>query len=120
MSYSIDKKNIFPYTKEDLKSFSVYLYEWIDNLHFTHSLIDYVDNHAEIEQIAKQMFLAAGWYGDGEIKFMWLPPFTLPNNIRQKTTNGITILHVKQQEDGLSWLLSPIALDFLDAFETKI
>ncbi|MBX3163056.1 MAG: hypothetical protein KF900_01130 [Bacteroidetes bacterium] len=117
MSYTINKKDIFPYTKEDLKSFSVYLYEWVDNLHFTLSLKDCIDNYSDIEKTAEQIFLNAGWHGDGEIKFMWLPPFTLPNDIKHKTTHGITILHVKQKEDGLSWLLSPIPLDFLDEFK---
>ncbi len=119
MIYNVDKKDIFPYNKDDIKSFSVYIYEWIDNLHFTHSLKDFTEDFNEIEQTAKQMFLEAGWHGDGEIKFMWLPPFALPFDIGHKTTKGITILHVKQKEDGISWLLSPIALDFLDAFNTN-
>lgn len=120
MSFSIDIKNIFPYTLEDLDSFSVYMYEWIDNLNFTIAPEHCLDNYLEYQEIVKSKFIEAGWDGNGEIEFMWLPPFTLPDNIRHEATMGITIYHVKQTEDGLSFLLSPIPLDFYDAFKTSI
>jgi len=56
------------------------------------------------------MFLDAGWAGDGRIELMWIPPFMLEGRQIAAFTLGVTIWHVKQFEDGTSWLLSPIEL----------
>ncbi|MEC5146973.1 DUF2528 domain-containing protein [Chitinophaga sp. 212800010-3] len=85
-------------------------YEWIDNLNFTINPEDCLKNADEYISIAKEMFLNAGWEGDGEIELMWIPPFMLPDMQTAEFTVGVTIWHVKQIEDGISWLLSPIKL----------
>lgn len=51
-----------------------------------------------------------GWAGDGEVRLMWVPPFMLNNQDGLNPYMGVTVWHVKQEEDGLSWILSPIEL----------
>lgn len=107
MAYSIKKQEIIKYLPEHLKTFKVESYEWIDNLNFTLKPSECLSNYEDYIQIAKKMFLDAGWYGDGEIKLMWIPPFALKNQ-NSDSRFGLTIWHVKQEEDGISWILSPI------------
>jgi hypothetical protein len=105
-----DRKNIIKYPPEMLKSFEVCDYEWIDNLNFTIDPKECLDNFEEYVKIAKERFLEAGWDGDGEIELMWIPPFMFKGVRTEKFTVGVTIWHVKQKEDGFSWLLSPMKL----------
>jgi hypothetical protein len=72
-----------------------------------------VANPEEYIAIIKERFLEIGWYGDGEIRLMWIPPFMLNEKFQQDgkyKTYGVTIWYVKQKEDGLSWLLFPKGL----------
>lgn len=112
MSFSISKDRVVPYGPEELRNFRVYGFEWIDNLHF---LIDpqmFLGSRAEAyEEIAKERFLEAGWAGDGKIQLLWLPPFTFPLNL-DVAPEGVILWHVKQEEDGVSFLLAPLALPF--------
>ena len=41
---------------------------------------------------------------------MWIPPFMFKGVRTKEFTVGVTIWHVKQREDGFSWILSPIQL----------
>jgi hypothetical protein len=45
-------------------------------------------------------FKKAGWEGDGSIEALWIPPFMFAN----PDTMGIHIWHVKQSNNGTSWL----------------
>jgi hypothetical protein len=112
MAFSILKKEIINYPPENLRGFKVNMYEWIDNLNFTINPIDCLDNPEDYLVIAKEMFLKSGWNGDGEIQLMWIPPFLLERNSSNEPdfTNGLVFWHVKQQEDGISWILSSIDL----------
>lgn len=110
MSTQRDKKKIINYPPETLRSFKVIMYEWIDNLNFTIPPEECLINADDYINIAKEMFLEAGWDGDGEIELMWIPPFMFSGDRTAEFTVGVTIWHVKQLEDGLSWLLTPIAL----------
>lgn len=108
MAYSVAKHEMIDYPPETLRDFDVRAYEWIDNLHFTLAPDDCLDNAAPYVETAGQLFLAAGWAGDGDIGLMWIPPFCLPCDETQWLyTKGIVIWHVKQEEDGTSWLLLP-------------
>jgi len=51
-------------------------------------------------------FLDAGWEGDGEIGMIWIPPFSLTTDHH---SNGAYIWHVKQSNNGVSWLMSETA-----------
>ncbi len=112
MNSKRDKGKIITYPPETLRTFNVEAYEWIDNLNFTISPEACLENADEYINIAKEIFLDAGWDGDGEIELMWIPPFMLHGMVTKDITHGITIWHVKQEEDGISWLLSPIKLPY--------
>lgn len=112
MSYTIPVENVIAYEPEALRDFFVYGFEWIDNLHFLQSPTRYVG--ARVPQyglFAKERFSKCGWDGDGEINVLWLPPFVFPLEL-EIPPEGIIVWHVKQVEDGVSYLLSPIALPF--------
>ncbi|ACU59036.1 hypothetical protein [Chitinophaga pinensis] len=112
MNSQRDKTKIINYPPETLRTFHVNAYEWIDNLNFTISPEECLENAEEYVNIAKEIFLDAGWDGDGKIELMWTPPFLLHNMLTEELTKGLTIWHVKQREDGISWLLSPIQLPY--------
>lgn len=111
MSFTIDKTKVITYPPSALRGFHVYGYEWIDNLNFVRPLREFIADPDEYVQIAKARFLAAGWHGDGRIGLLWLPPFVFPKEV---SPEGIVVWHVKQVEDGTSWLLSPIPLPFAE------
>jgi hypothetical protein len=106
--YTIPKNRIIDYPPELLKTFYAFPYEWIDNLHFGRKVEECVDNPEEYLKIAKEIFLEAGWAGDGQIQLMWIPPFMFDGIPAGHFTKGITIWHVKQENDGTSWIISPI------------
>jgi hypothetical protein len=56
----------------------------------------------EIETVSK-LFKNAGWEGDGNIGIIWLPPFL---NLTEdgSDTCGFYLWHVKQQNNGISYL----------------
>jgi hypothetical protein len=110
MAFTIKKTEIIDYPPESLKNFDVTSYEWIDNLNFTLSPNDCLKNAEEYISIARQRFLEEGWHGDGEIELMWVPPFMLNEEKQWNYTKGIIVWHVKQLEDGISWLLFPKGL----------
>lgn len=102
-----DKKKIITYSAETLKSFDLLSYVWIDNLNFTLDPKDCLDYPEEYVNIAKEIFLEDGWDGDGEIELMWIPPFMFDKSKLDDYTHGVTVWHVKQLEDGISWILFP-------------
>jgi hypothetical protein len=53
----------------------------------------------------KQLFTQAGWEGDGRIELFAIPPVIAPN-----APDGFLIWHVKQSNNGTSWLASELPL----------
>ena len=117
MAYSKPIKEIITYPPEALRSFSLVMYEWIDNLDFTLAPDDYLANADAYINIARELFSAAGWDGDGDIRLMWIPPFMFSGVRTAEFTVGVIVWHVKQQSDGLSWILSPVELPCESEFE---
>lgn len=117
MAYTRNIKEIIHYPPSKLDTFELISYEWIDNLNFTLNPNEYLENAEDYIKIAKERFLKAGWYGDGEIELMWIPPFMFKGIRTEEFTNGIIIWHVKQEEDGISWILSPIKLPCQTEFD---
>lgn len=114
MSYTISLDKIIDYPPEKLREFIPYGYEYIDNRQFALKP-DVVLGSAEkalpyIEE-AKRAFIEMDWRGDGDIELLWIPPFVFPLALMIPPV-GIAIWHVKQEEDGVSYLLSPITLPF--------
>jgi hypothetical protein len=107
MNSQRDKRKIITYPAETLKTFKVFSYEWIDNLCFTIEPKECFDNPEEYINIVKELFLAEGWDGDGEIELMWIPPFMFEGERTEEYTRGVIVWHVKQLEDGISWILHP-------------
>ena len=107
MAFSIPKTEIIKYSPDELRSFTVSAYEYIDNLNFLLDPKDCVLNFESYLTIATDKFLKAGWNGDGEINLLWIPPFLQKDELQYKNTYGITVWHVKQLEDGTSLLLHP-------------
>lgn len=110
MSYSIKKQEIIKYLPSYLDAFTVFSYDWIDNLNFTLDPSECLSNSREYLEIVEKRFSEAGWHGDGEIKLMWIPPFMLEEKLQIIHTEGVTIWHVKQKSDGISWILSPLQI----------
>lgn len=102
-----NKRDIINYPPSTLNNYEVLWYEWIDNLCFTLDPNDCLDNPEEYISIAKGAFLEAGWEGDGRIELMWIPPFMFKASQSDGFTQGVTVWHVKQLEDGTSWILHP-------------
>jgi hypothetical protein len=117
MSFSINKSEVVVYPPSALRDFRLYGFEWIDNLRFVRSPNDFVANSAEYIDEARTRFLEAGWQGDGEIGLLWIPPFVFPVS-QSVPAVGVVVWHVKQDEDGVTFLLSPIDLPF-EEFEGR-
>jgi hypothetical protein len=108
------------YDNEDFEGYFVYQYQHLDDLRAvlkpaevfgdTGQFYDGDERSVEerVEEV-KQLFLKKGWEGDGEIGLIWLPPFV---DIGIEDTHGTYIWHVKQGNNGMSWLASPVELDF--------
>ncbi len=112
MSYTIKSEEVISYGPDNLKDFKVYGFEWIDNLHFSQKPDKFLKHKAaQYVAVVRERFLEAGWRGDGDIELIWLPPFVFPFSLRIPP-EGVVVWHVKQEEDGISFLLSPIALPF--------
>jgi hypothetical protein len=107
MNRQRNKKEIIKYSPSTLKTFEVFAYEWIDNLCFTIDPTECLDNAEEYIQIVKDIFLENGWYGDGPIELMWIPSFMFDGVSKDEFTGGVAVWHVKQREDGISWILHP-------------
>jgi hypothetical protein len=111
MSYTIPESAVIDYPPELLNSFHLYAYEWIDNLQFIPPPKYFIADPTKYLSIARKRFIEGGWDGDGEIGLMWLPPFVFSLDPKIPW-EGIIIWHVKQTDDGISWMLSPVRLPF--------
>ena len=117
MAYSIPKRQIINYPPSALDGFHIYTFEWIDNLHFALPPSRFIWRTKQYIEKARQRFIEAGWAGDGQIKLLWLPPFVFPSE-KSVAPTGVIVWHVKQKEDGISFLLSPVELPFDDFGES--
>jgi hypothetical protein len=104
---------------ENVKNFFVYQYQHLDDLtgiltptEVYRNLGDLIGEDIEVDDLVKEvkkLLLKNGWEGDGEIGLIWLPPFV---DVGIEDTFGIYIWHVKQKNNGISWLASPVELNF--------
>ncbi len=111
-AFTIPASAVVTYSPSDLRSFFAYGFEWIDNFHFLREPSAFLgDKAADYKEVAAARFKEMNWAGDGEIILLWLPPFVFPLELKVPP-EGIVVWHVKQEEDGVSYLLSPIPLPF--------
>lgn len=88
----------------------VYVYHHIDFYKGdSPSEVSDYENDANCEALVpaiKNLFEAAGWEGDGNVRIFQIPPVVVPNN----GSDGFLIWHVKQGNNGTSWLASEVPL----------
>ena len=110
------------------KNFYVYIYEWIDLLDFC-KVSNLNPQDAEY-QIITTAFRHAGCKGDGILTEIWIPPFAVgaileepinyADELWKSWQNGLILWHVKQREDGLSFIGSPKKLLIPDVGIDKV
>ncbi len=104
----------------EIKAYYVYEYSHLDDLSFVVSPFrvftrDRTFEHYSFDEIqavvdeVEQKFIEIGWEGDGEIGIIWLPPFV---DIGIEDTWGNYLWHVKQSNNGISYILSAGPLEF--------
>jgi hypothetical protein len=102
-----------------IKQYHVYSYEHLDELRFMPLATDVLQTVSKADEIlstVRALFEEAGWEGDGDLQVMWLPPFV---GAGVEDTHGVFIWHVKQENNGTSWLASPVSLPFPSLRKTK-
>lgn len=94
---------------------------WISYYVYSYHHIDYTDCIIDAETFlsgdedkdktiseAKVVFDRNHWEGDGRIGLIWMPPFLLSPDFED--TVGLFLWHVKQHNNGTSYIISPIKL----------
>ena len=95
----------------------LYAYEYLDDLHFMPAARETLRDWEHADETLKaigERFREMGWEGDGELQILWLPPFA---GAGPQDTFGCYAIHVKQVEDGISWIASPYLLPFDRLFQ---
>jgi len=103
-------------TKETIKGYHVYTYTFLDDLSCIKNPYDYFGLEPKDKEkiddaihLIKERFLEYVWKGDGTIGIIWLPPFV---DVGVEDTWGTYIWHVKQSNNGISFLTCDYPLDF--------
>jgi hypothetical protein len=102
------------YRPEDAAGLHVYQYHHLDDLSFARRPNEVFQNLnpgdlKRLLEAVKERFRTAGWEGDGTLQLIWLPPFV---DAGIEDTWGNYLWHVKQENNGTSWIGSKNALDF--------
>jgi hypothetical protein len=95
-----------------IEHYYVYEYQHLDSRGFMFDAKDVLaraKNGSEVVEKVKARLLKEGWEGDGELELLWLPPFL---GAGVQDTYGVCVWHVKQGNNGTSWLASPVPLPF--------
>jgi hypothetical protein len=98
----------------------IYQYHFVDEIGSMKCAYDEIgdtdDGPAKIRMMGR-ILEDAGWEGDGTIRLLWLPPFVLPG---EDLCFGEWIWHVKQSNNGTSWIASPIPLPYPELESVKV
>lgn len=97
-----------------IDTYHVYTYTFLDDLSYIKSPFEHFqyEEQYRIEDAIRLVggrFKEFGWETDGAIGLIWLPPFV---DVGTQDTYGTYIWHVKQMNDGISFLASEVPLDF--------
>lgn len=101
-------------TQDTISRYHIYVYTFLDDLSFIQDPFacfqdeDSTDISDAIHLVGEK-FKEYGWEGDGTIGVIWLPPFV---DVGIHDTHGNYIWHVKQYNNGISFLACDTALDF--------
>jgi hypothetical protein len=96
-----------------IKNYKIYTYTFLDDLSFIKNPYDYFkyDKKDKIDDaisLIGERFKEHGWEGDGSLGIIWLPPFV---EMGIEDTWGTYIWHVKQNNNGISFLASDAPLN---------
>lgn len=101
--------------EKDFAGYHIYGFEWIDRLdHFLdaeEALASWSLREVFFAYFKKRFAESPFWVDDGKMQLLWLPPFIGEG----AGTRGFYILHVKQSEDGLSWIASRYRIPALES-----
>jgi hypothetical protein len=92
-------------TKPD--DYIIYSYQHIAILLFFHLIENVFEQSEKLDLYIKRImerFTEKGWEGDGKINILWIPPFL---DESEDHSYGSIVWHVKQNNDGISWLAVP-------------
>lgn len=94
-----------------IQDFYVYEYTFLDDLSYVQPIENYqnITGIKDYKNEFKKLFIEHGWEGDGELGVIWLPPFI---GVGAEDTFGHYIIHVKQSNNGTSFLASDEPLPF--------
>jgi hypothetical protein len=102
-----------------IKDMFVYEYTFLDDLSFILSPEEFArtrvfpriatDELNDLVEAVKSKFLSAGWEGDGDLGIIWMPPFV---DFGEENIHGNYIWHVKQSNNGISFILSEREIEF--------
>jgi hypothetical protein len=100
---------------EKQRELFVYHYEHLDDLRFVRRPEEiYTDMDPDAlgqrKSAVRAALLTAGWEGDGDLGLIWLPPFV---DVGEEDTWGTYVWHVKQSNNGTSWIVSECPLTFM-------
>lgn len=95
-----------------VKDMFVYEYTFLDDLSFIKPIEEYFNT--DYKDALEELFKNNGWEGDGEIGVIWFPPFI---GVGEEDTHGHYVFHVKQSNNGISFLASSIRLPFARLLE---
>lgn len=108
------------------KYYYVYAYEHVDDNTMMLSLDEYKKKYVEsvnyqefddhLQNDIKPLLRKAGWEGDGEIQMVWVPPFCMSGYY----TMGVFVYHVKQKNNGTSFIYSTYELNNIKEFERDV
>ncbi|WP_309398656.1 hypothetical protein [Cerasicoccus maritimus] len=90
-------------TLDDFPRYHVYFFEWIDRLTSFEDAEEALDGWSLKGAFLNHFmhrFQKAGWNGSGNKQILWLPPFSGVG----APSKGFYVFHIKQKEDGISWL----------------
>ena len=104
---------------DSVKKFFVYSYHYIDFHDYTKPAQEVLEHWSRCEDFIsalKELWLAHGWDGDGVVTSIWLPPFLIED---LNDEAGHIIWHVKQLEDGTSWLASDKSVSQIERYRVS-
>ncbi|MCY7919953.1 hypothetical protein [Bacillus vallismortis] len=96
---------------EEVSEMFVYEYQHLDDLSFIKPIEEHFGDSLDevfVNEL-KQLLLSCGWEGDGQLGVIWFPPFV---EVGYEDTWGNYVYHVKQSNNGMSFLASSQPLPF--------
>lgn len=105
-------ERVFSFVLDDVDDFYVYSFHHIDVHSFERLPWEVLDATSDQVRLLthqlEALFRAHGWEGDGDVRLLWLPPFVMAD----PDTWGVPVWHVKQSNNGTSWLAAEAPLNF--------